>query len=54
MFKEAIWFVVWFNTKKMPLAPPLPLEVQLPVPTATHTEVVSFDALLDAPVTVIE
>jgi hypothetical protein len=52
--KAAIWFVVWFNTKKMPLVPALPLEVQLPVPTATHTCVVSDVAPLDAPVTVIE
>jgi len=53
MFKEAIWFVVWFNTKKMPLAPAL-LDVQVPDPTSTQTEVVSDVAPLDAPVTVIE
>jgi hypothetical protein len=53
MFREAIWLVVWFSTKKMPLAPPLPLEVQLPVPTATQTWVVSDVAPLNAPVTVI-
>jgi hypothetical protein len=55
MLKEAIWLVVWFSTKKMPLAPPA-LEVQLPVevPTSTQTDVVSDEAPVDAPVTVIE
>lgn len=48
----AIWLVVWFKTKKMPLEPPA-LEVQVPVPTATHTVVVSLEAPLDVPVTVI-